>query len=166
MGTLRCVRWRTDRVPGSADSAVTVPMQGFVGAATHYLRGLPMSPKTEMKATYGFWGFAAGAGVAMIVGFNWGGWTTSSTTGKMTQEAVTASQASICVAQFMKDPNHTKKIKEFQAMEIYNRSDLIETGGWDKMPGQDKATYGVSSACAVGIDTALKTDPAKQAKAG
>jgi hypothetical protein len=66
----------------------------------------------------------------------------------------------------MKDPNHAKKVKEFQAMETYNRSDLIETGGWDKMPGQDKATWGVASACAAGIDTALKADPAKQAKQG
>jgi hypothetical protein len=102
----------------------------------------------------------------MIVGFGWGGWSTSGTTGKMAAEAVTASQATICVAQFMKDPNHAKKVKEFQAMETYNRSDLIETGGWDKMPGQDKAIYGVSSACALGIDTALKADPAKQAKQG
>jgi hypothetical protein len=125
-----------------------------------------MSPETDAKVTYGFWGFAAGAGVAMIVGFGWGGWTTSGTTSKVAQEAVTASQASICVAQFMKDPNHTKKIKEFQGTESYNRSDLIETGGWDKMPGQDKATYGVSSACAVGIEAAIKADPAKVAKQG
>jgi hypothetical protein len=125
-----------------------------------------MSPETDAKVTYGVWGFAAGAGVAVIIGFGWGGWTTSGTSGKMAQEAVTASQASICVAQFMKDPNRTKKIKEFQGAEPYNRSDIIETGGWDKMPGQDKATYGVSSACAVGIEAAIKTDPAKQAKAG
>lgn len=126
-----------------------------------------MSPMTDTKVTYGFWGFALGAGAAMIIGFAWGGWTTSGTTGKMAQDAVTANQASICVAQFMKDPNHAKKVKEFQGMESYNRSDLIETGGWDKMPGQDKATYGVASACAEKIESALKTnDLPKQAKQG
>jgi hypothetical protein len=125
-----------------------------------------MTPEADTKLTYGSWGFIAGAGAAIIVGFGWGGWTTSGTTGKMAQEAVTATQASICVAQFMKDANRAKKIKEFQAMESYNRSDLIETGGWDKMPGQDKATWGVASACVAGIETALKADPAKQAKQG
>ena len=121
-----------------------------------------MSAERDAKVTYGLWGFVAGAGVAIIVGFNWGGWTTSGTTQRMSQQAVVDHQASICVAQFMRDPNHAKKVKEFQGAESYNRSDLIETGGWDKMPGQEKATWGVSSACAVGIDTALKGGPAKQ----
>ena len=125
-----------------------------------------MSPMTDTKVTYGFWGFAAGAGVAMIVGFAWGGWTTSSTTSKMAEEAVTASRASICAAQFMKSPDHTKQVKEFQGTESYSRSTYIETGGWDKMPGQAEATWGVASACAEKIESALKANdlpkPAKQ----
>jgi hypothetical protein len=118
---------------------------------------MTMSPETDAKVTYGFWGFAVGAGVAMTIGFGWGGWTTSSTTTKMTQEAVVANQASICVAQFMKGPNHAKKVKEFTGAETYQRSDLIEKNGWDKMPGQDKASWGVSSACVAGIETLIKT---------
>jgi hypothetical protein len=41
---------------------------------------MTMSPETDAKVRYGFWGFAVGAGVAMTIGFGWGGWTTSSTT--------------------------------------------------------------------------------------
>lgn len=116
-----------------------------------------MKPETEAKSTYGFWGFVLGAGVAMTVGFGWGGWTTSGTTQKMSEQAVLASQAAICVAQFMNAPNHVKSIKEFQGTESYQRSDLIEKGGWDRMPGQDKATWGVASACAAGLEAVIKT---------
>lgn len=116
-----------------------------------------MKPEMEAKATYGFWGFVVGAGVAMTIGFTWGGWTTSSTTQKMSEEAVLANRAAICIAQFMNAPNHVNSIKEFQGTASYQRSDLIEKGGWDRMPGQDKATWGVASACAAGLETLIKT---------
>jgi len=114
-----------------------------------------MTPVTEAKVTYAIWGVVAGAGAAMIIGFNWGGWTTSSTTEKMSQEAVLTSRASICVAQFMTGPNHTKKIKEFQGAESYKKSELIEQGGWDRMPGEEKAAWGVAGACVTGVEAAL-----------
>jgi hypothetical protein len=117
---------------------------------------MTMSPVTDTKVTYGFWGFAVGAGVAMTIGFGWGGWTTSGTTQKMSDEAVVASQAAICAAQFMKGPNHIVKIKEFQGTDGYQRSDLIEKGGWDRMPGQEKASWGVSSACVTQLEALIK----------
>jgi hypothetical protein len=116
-----------------------------------------MTPVTDAKVVYGFWGFAVGAGVAMIIGFNWGGWTTSGTAQKISEEAVAASRAAICVAQFMKSPNHIMKIKEFRGAESYQRSELIEKGGWDKMPGQEKAAWGVASACVAGLEALIKT---------
>ena len=116
-----------------------------------------MSPETYAKVTGGVWGFVFGAGIAMTIGFVWGGWTTSSTTQKMSEEAVLTSRVAICVAQFMNAPNHKMKIKEFQGTETYQRSDLIEKGGWDKMPGQEKAAWGVSSACVAGLEARIKT---------
>jgi hypothetical protein len=116
-----------------------------------------MTPETDAKVTYGFWGFVVGAGIAITIGFVWGGWTTSGTTQKMNEEAVLTSRAAICVAQFMNGPNHTMKIKEFQGTESYQRSDLIEKGGWDRMPGQEKAAWGVSSACVAGLEALIKT---------
>ena len=88
----------------------------------------------------------------MIIGFAWGGWTTSGTTQKMSDEAVLASQAAICVALFMKEPNHKEKLKELGELSSYQRADFIEKGGWDKMPGQEKAGYLVSRACADGLE--------------
>ena len=111
-----------------------------------------MKPETAGKVKYGVWGLVVGAIIAMIIGFAWGGWTTSSTTQKMSEEAVLASQAAICVAQFMKDSNYEEKFKEFRELSTYQRFEFIQKGGWDKMPGQEKAGYSVARQCADGLE--------------
>ena len=115
-----------------------------------------MKPETAGKLKYGGWGVIVGAVVVMIIGFAWGGWTTSGTTKTMTEEAVVASQAAICVAQFMKDPNHEEKLKEFETVNRWKRDEFIKKGGWDKMPGQEKADYAVARACADGLERLIK----------
>jgi len=115
-----------------------------------------MKAEMEMKMKYGIWGLIGGAVIAMVIGFVWGGWTTSGTTQKMSGEAVLASQAAICVAQFIKEPNSQEKLKEFEAVESYKRSEFIEKSGFDKMPGQKDASSGVSSACVAGLEVLIK----------
>ena len=111
-----------------------------------------MKPETAGKVKYGIWGLIVGGIIAMIIGFAWGGWTTSGTTQKMSDEAVLASQAAICVALFIKDPNHEEKLKELKELSSWTRADFIEKGGWDIMPGQEKAGYLVARACADGLE--------------
>ncbi len=115
-----------------------------------------MKPESAAKMKYGVWGLICGAVIAMIIGFAWGGWTTARTTRTMTQEAVLASQAAICVAQFMKQPNHEAKLKELGEVSSWQRAEVIEKGGWDKMPGQEKADYAVARACADGLELLMK----------
>ena len=115
-----------------------------------------MKPETAGKVQFGVWGFICGAVIAMIIGFGWGGWSTKGTTQKMTDEAVLASQAAICVAQFMKAPNHEEKLKELGEIDSWKRTEFIEKGGWDKMPGQEKAGSSVAQACAKGIEVLIK----------
>jgi Ni/Fe-hydrogenase subunit HybB-like protein len=115
-----------------------------------------MKPETAGKIKYGIWGLIVGAVIAMIIGFSWGGWATSSTTKTMTEEAVVASQAAICVAQFMKQPANEEKLKELGEIDSWKRAEFIEKGGWDKMPGQEKADYAVSRACADGLELLIK----------
>ena len=115
-----------------------------------------MKPETEGKVKFGSWGLVVGAVIAIIIGFAWGGWTTASTTKTMTAEAVLASQAAICVAQFMKQPNHEEKLKEYKKVGYWKGAEFIEKGGWDKMPGQKEADYAVSRACADGLEVLIK----------
>ena len=115
-----------------------------------------MKPVTAGKVKYGVWGLICGAIMAMIIGFGWGGWTTAGTTQKMTDEAVLASQSAICVAQFMKQPNHEEKLKELGAIDYWKRAEFIAKAGWDKMPGQENADSSVAEACAKGLDVLIK----------
>ena len=122
-----------------------------------------MKPETAGKVKFGFLfgggGLICGAIIAMIIGFGWGGWTTRGTTQEMTKEAVLASQAAICVAQFIKDPNYTENLKEFEKLDSYgmnNTTDYVRKHGWDKMPGQKKASPYVAPACAAGIELLIK----------
>jgi hypothetical protein len=117
-----------------------------------------MKPENAGKVKFGVWGLIGGAIFAMIVGFGWGGWTTAGTTLKLNEEAVLTSQTSICVAQFMNDPNYQEKLKELGELDSWKRGDFIEKGGWDKMPGQEKAGYAVARACAAGLQVLIKKD--------
>jgi predicted negative regulator of RcsB-dependent stress response len=110
----------------------------------------------KAKLKYGGLGLVCGAVIAMIIGFAWGGWTTSGTTQRMTKEAVLASQAAICVAQFMKEPNHGEKLKEFEKFVGWEKVTFIEKGGWAQMPGGEKADLYACRACADGLELLIK----------
>jgi hypothetical protein len=115
-----------------------------------------MTLESAAKVKYGIWGLIGGAVIAMILGFVWGGWTTSSTANATTAKAVVSSQAAICVAQFVRQPNHEAKLKEFEEVSSWTRGEFIEKGGWDKMPGQEKADPEVARACAEGLGLLVK----------
>jgi len=114
-----------------------------------------LKQETKDKTTVGIWGLIGGAGIAMFIGFHWGGWTTSGGTLKIVDEAILKSRATICVAQIMKEPNNKGKMEELQKLSSYDRPEYIEKGGWDKMPGQKEASSGVSNACAEGLQPLL-----------
>lgn len=115
-----------------------------------------MKPETEVKMKYGGWGLALGAGAAMIVGFTWGGWTTRGTSQQTTDAALLTARSAICVAQFIRPPNEQRRMKELKAVQSWERAAYIETGGWDKMPGEQKADAAVSRACADGLGVLLE----------
>ena len=110
----------------------------------------------KAKLKYGVLGLVCGAVIVMIMGFVWGGWTTTGTTQRMTKEAVLASQAAICVAQFMKEPNHGEKLKEFEKLSGWEKVQFVEKGGWAMMPGGEKADVYACRACADGLELLIK----------
>ncbi len=110
------------------------------------------------KVTFGAVGFICGAIVAIIIGFGWGGWTLASSAKKMTDEAAlaSASQAAICVSEFMKDPNHEEKFKEFEGVDIWKRAEFVQNGGWIKIPEGEKVASHVAEGCAKGLEALIK----------
>ena len=148
--------------PGAAGfnaGSIAVASVGAVGllwGLRVLTRNGPMQPETGDKLKFGMWALACGATIAIIVGFAWGGWTTAGTTRQRTDDAVLATRAAICVAQFIKDPNHQARLKELRDTSSWERAAYIEKGGWDRMPGEDKASYTVSRACADGLEVLLQ----------
>jgi len=115
-----------------------------------------MKQETSAKIKFGTWGLIGGAVIATILGFAWGGWTTSSSANAASAKAVVTSQAAICVAQFVKQPDHEARLKEFAEASSWTRGEFIEKGGGDRMPGQDKADPNVARACADGVELRVK----------
>ena len=111
---------------------------------------------TTGKLKYGALGLVCGAVITMIIGFSWGGWTTSLTTERMSGEAVLASHAAICVAQFMKEPNHGEELKKFEKLSDWDKAEFIQKGGWATMPGGEKADITACRACADGLKLLIK----------
>jgi hypothetical protein len=108
-------------------------------------------------------GAATGAVVAIIVGFNWGGWTLGSTVEKVAMEradsAVVAVLAPICVDQFRQAANASANLSELNKISYaWDRDTFIEKGGWAIMPGSEKADSAVAKACAEKLGTLKEAD--------
>jgi len=97
-------------------------------------------------------GAAAGAVVAIIVGFNWGGWVTGGTAREMTQrsttEAVVAALSPICVDKFQRSADAGANMAELKKVSTYQQASFVEKGGWATLPGSDQANSSVARACA------------------
>ena len=58
----------------------------------------------------------------------------------------------------MRAPNHDEQLKALEQTDSWKRSELIEKGGWDKMPGQEEASGAVADACARGLEILAEND--------
>ena len=108
-------------------------------------------------------GAAAGAIVAMIVGFSWGGWTLGSAVQKIANEradaAVVAALVPICAVQFRQAANASANLVELNKFNYpWDRETFIEKGGWAKMPGSETADSAVARACAETLGTRKAAD--------
>jgi hypothetical protein len=104
----------------------------------------------------GVWGVIIGSILTMIVGFNWGGWTTSSTANQMATQradtAVTAALIPVCLAQQKVDATKGKKLGELRAIATsYEQTDFVMKSGWATFPGKTEANRDVAEACAAAL---------------
>ena len=111
----------------------------------------------------GVWGAVIGSILTMIVGFSWGGWTTSSTANQVAitraDAAVTAALIPICLAQEKIDATKGKKLDELKAItSSYDQTEFVMKTGWATFPGKENPNRDVAEACASAL---LKTAAAK-----
>ena len=98
------------------------------------------------------WGIISGAIVLLIVVF-WTGWVVTSSTAeaegkKMAKEAVLEKLVTICVAQYLKDPNKVERFAELKGKAYYLRDDYVKEIGWSIMPGSKSSVRGLDDKCA------------------
>ena len=100
----------------------------------------------------GLYGAACGAIALAVVGFNWGGWVTSSTARTMaadqSQTAVVGALSLICVDQSKRDPQLVERVAAIKAASSWNRGDLVMKNGWATMPGTTEGNSRVATDCA------------------
>ena len=111
----------------------------------------------------GIWGAVLGGILTMIVGFSWGGWTTSSTASRMAitqaDAAVTTALVPICLAGDKADVARAQKLGELTALSSsYEQTEFVMKAGWATFPGQEDPNRAVAEACASAL---LKTAAAK-----
>jgi len=94
------------------------------------------------------WGIVVGAIVLLIVIFSAGWVVTNGKAEQMANQAVVDKLASICVAQFLQDPNKEERLKELKATDSWQRDSYVEKGGWATMPGEDSPDSTVAEECA------------------
>ena len=114
-----------------------------------------MNQVNKDKFKTGVWGTVGGAVIAMIIGFGWGGWVLGSTSQdmgeEMAQSAVVDRLTPICVAQFNQDPERDTKLKEFKAVDSWNRDQYVRDQGWATMPFEKEPDRLVAEMCALQI---------------
>jgi hypothetical protein len=101
----------------------------------------------------GVWGVVIGSVLTMIVGFSWGGWTTSSTTDqlaiKRADAAVTTALVPICLEREKIDVTKATKLGELKAMtSSYEQTEFVMKTGWATFPGKEDPNRDVAAACA------------------
>ena len=96
-------------------------------------------------------GAVAGAAIAMIIGFQWGGWLLGSTAANQTKDAEQASivrvLAPICVDRFQHAADAGANLAQLQKADSWNRDEIITKAGWTTFPGSTPDRQ-VAQACA------------------
>lgn len=107
--------------------------------------------KIKDKISLGIISAIGGAVVTLIIGFNWGGWVTGSSSlsmgEEMARDAVVERLAPICVSQFNMDPQREKNIVTLKEQNSWERGKYIETQGWATMPFEGEPDRTVATKC-------------------
>jgi hypothetical protein len=118
--------------------------------------------------TQAFW-FGAGSALATLaLGFGAAGWVTGSTAEKLSTEAAENARyelaTAMCVEQFMHAGNVDARLAKLKQAGWYERTELVEAGGWATMPDREEPNRSVAILCSSQL-AELEAKPAATAKA-
>lgn len=86
-------------------------------------------------------GACGGAAVAMLIGFQWGGWVLGSTAEQAVSEAEQAGivrvLAPICVDRFQHSADAGANLAALMKADSWDRDDIITKAGWTTFPGSE-----------------------------
>jgi hypothetical protein len=96
-----------------------------------------------------FWSCAACIVATMVVGFNWGGWTTGGTAAAMAKTAALDARqelaADVCTERFQAADDANSQFVALKALtSAWDRGAFVEKGGWAVMPGAKAAPQSAS----------------------
>ena len=98
------------------------------------------------------WGAIGGAVLCMALGFTWGGWVTGATARKEVtvarHDGTVAALAPICAERFRSQADGQTKLAELAKASSWERSGIVERGGYALMPGGGTSNSDVARACA------------------
>ncbi len=104
----------------------------------------------------GIYGALGGAIAVSIIGFTWGGWTTSGSAQTMAQnlaaEEVTLAMVPVCLDISAADPERTEKLAGLQDLSRFARRNAMMETGWATRPGSDAPDRDLADACLTGLE--------------
>ena len=122
---------------------------------------MEISKETKAAVKPAIWGAIGGAAAAMIIGFNWGGWVTGGTAGKMAatsaQDASVLALTPVCVLKGEQQPEQLVLLKKESS---WSRGDFVVKAGWVANVNE-KYRSEIASACGSALVEALDAKPAR-----
>lgn len=104
----------------------------------------------------GIYGAFGGAIAVSILGFTWGGWTTSGTAQTMARnlasEEVTLAMVPVCRNMAAADPERSARRTILQDASGFGRRKAMMDTGWATLPGSDTPNRALADACLAGLE--------------
>ena len=104
----------------------------------------------------GAYGAMVGAIAVTILGFTWGGWTTSGGAQAMADssaaEQVTLAMVPVCLDLSEADTERAAKLVILQEASSFQRRDAMMETGWATLPGTDAPSRELANACLAGLE--------------
>lgn len=101
-------------------------------------------------------GALIGTGVAVSIGFTWGGWQTAAQSARgsvaVAKAAVTAAMVPVCLEQSRRDPAREAHLALLRQSSLPKRRDFLMDTGWATIPGSQAADRDLAQACLAALE--------------